>query len=34
MASWKFTSDYSTQYPALQSSILNLLIFSDHTRCN
>lgn len=31
MADWKFTDDYGTQYPALQSSILSMLSFSDHT---
>src|SRR5262245_29631573 len=31
MATWKFTDDYGTQYPALAGSILNLLVFSDHT---
>ncbi len=31
MASWKFTDDFGAQYPALQSSVLNLLVFSDHT---
>jgi hypothetical protein len=30
MAAWKFTDDYGTQYPALGSSILNFLVFSDH----
>jgi hypothetical protein len=31
MASWTFTEDYGTQYPALAGSILSLLVFSDHT---
>jgi hypothetical protein len=31
MPSWKFSDDYGTQYPALQASILGLLVFSDHT---
>jgi len=31
MASWTFTEDYGAQYPALAGSILNLLVFSDHT---
>ncbi|HYP08601.1 MAG TPA: hypothetical protein VER03_20365 [Bryobacteraceae bacterium] len=31
MASWKFTDDYGAKYPALQSSVLSLLVFSDHT---
>ena len=32
MAFWKFTDDYGVQYPALQSSVLGLLVFSDHTQ--
>lgn len=31
MADWKFTDDYKTNYPALENSILNLLVFSQHT---
>jgi hypothetical protein len=31
MASWTFVNDYGAQYPALKSSVLNLLVFSDHT---
>jgi hypothetical protein len=31
MADWKFTDDYSSQYPALAGSVLGLLVFSDHT---
>lgn len=31
MADWKFTDDYGTQYPALTGSMLNLVVFSDHT---
>jgi hypothetical protein len=31
MPSWKFTDDYGSQYPALSASILNLLVFSDHS---
>jgi hypothetical protein len=31
MPAWKFTDDYGTQYPALNSSILSLLVFSEHT---
>lgn len=34
MASWKFTDDYASRYPALSSSILSLLVFSDHTLTN
>jgi hypothetical protein len=30
MPSWKFSDDYGTEYPALQASILGLLVFSDH----
>jgi hypothetical protein len=31
MASWKFTDDFATKYPALQGSILAMLEFSSHT---
>jgi len=31
MASWTFVTDYGAQYPALKSSVLNLLVFSEHT---
>lgn len=31
MAAWKFTDDYKQKYPALEQSILNLLVFSSHT---
>lgn len=30
MAAWKFTEEYGTQYPALATSILSFLVFSDH----
>jgi hypothetical protein len=30
MASWTFVTDYGKQYPALKSSVLNLLVFSEH----
>ncbi len=30
MASWTFVTDYGAQYPALKSSVLNLLVFSEH----
>ncbi|MCB0429496.1 MAG: hypothetical protein H6585_02530 [Flavobacteriales bacterium] len=30
MAAWKFTDDYLKTYPALASSILDALVFSDH----
>jgi hypothetical protein len=30
MASWKFTDEYGTKYPALNASLLSLLVFSDH----
>lgn len=30
MAAWKFTDEYGTQYPALTTSILNFLVFSEH----
>lgn len=28
---WKFTDDYATTYPGLSQSLLDLLVFSDHT---
>lgn len=31
MADWKFTDDYETDYPALENSILSLLVFSQHS---
>lgn len=31
MANWTFYQTYGTQYPALQNSVLNYLVFSDHT---
>lgn len=31
MPSWKFSDEYGSQYPALKSSILNLLVFSEHS---
>jgi hypothetical protein len=31
MANWKFTDDYGTQYPALSSTTLRLLVFSEHS---
>jgi hypothetical protein len=31
MANWKFTDDYGTQYPALSSTTLKLLVFSEHS---
>lgn len=30
MANWKFTDDYLSSYPALENSILSLLVFSEH----
>lgn len=30
MANWKFTDQYSKTYPALDNSILSLLVFSEH----
>lgn len=30
MATWKFTDDYGSKYPALEASILSLLAFSEH----
>jgi hypothetical protein len=31
MPSWKFTDQFATKYPALRASVLNMLVFSDHT---
>lgn len=31
MANWKFTDDYGTQFPGLINSVLDILVFSDHT---
>ena len=31
MANWKFTDDYLSSYPALDNSILSLLVFSEHS---
>lgn len=30
MAAYRFTDDYQARYPALQNSILSLLVFADH----
>lgn len=31
MAAWKFTDDYLSSYPALENSILSILVFSEHS---
>lgn len=31
MASWKFTDDYGAQFPALNASVLSLVVFSSHS---
>jgi hypothetical protein len=31
VASWTFVVDYGSQYPALKSSVLSLLVFSEHS---